>query len=257
MAYQKIWLFPQTGCRAGRELVSMSADPIADQQLPNLPQGSGPGQLTPDGCAVELYSQLPPQGEPQIVAASIPADSVILELGAGTGRITHPLLQMGYRVIAVDESREMLDHVHGAELVHRPIEDLDLGRRVDAVLMMSYLVATPDRARRLAWLQTCRRHIDNSGQVILQRHSPHWFDTAQPYKRAEGSTTLELISVERPGPGLLTVTMRYTIGDRQWTHSFTHDRWNGAEMTRDLAAADLSFVRFLTDDEGWIEARAA
>jgi len=32
----------------------------------------------------------------------------ILELGAGVGRITHPLLELSYRVTAVDNSPEML-----------------------------------------------------------------------------------------------------------------------------------------------------
>ena len=30
--------------------------------------GTGPGVITPDGCAVELYSRLPPGDEPDIVA---------------------------------------------------------------------------------------------------------------------------------------------------------------------------------------------
>ncbi len=35
-------------------------------------QGTGPGPITPDGCAVELYSRLPVGDEPDIVAAAVP-----------------------------------------------------------------------------------------------------------------------------------------------------------------------------------------
>ncbi|MED7820571.1 class I SAM-dependent methyltransferase, partial [Streptomyces chiangmaiensis] len=76
--------------------------------------GTGPGAITPDGCAVELYSRLPIGGEPDIIAAAVPAGAHILELGSGVGRMTHPLLERGFSVTAVDESREMLERVRGA-----------------------------------------------------------------------------------------------------------------------------------------------
>jgi hypothetical protein len=50
--------------------------------------------ITPDGCAVELYALLPPGGEPEIVHGAVPEGASILELGAGTGRMTHPLLEL-------------------------------------------------------------------------------------------------------------------------------------------------------------------
>jgi hypothetical protein len=31
--------------------------------------GTGPGEITPDGCAVELYARLPVAAEPDIIAA--------------------------------------------------------------------------------------------------------------------------------------------------------------------------------------------
>ena len=65
---------------------------------------------------MELYSLLPPMGEPEIVHAAIPAGAGILELGAGAGRVTHRLLELGHPVVAVDESAEMLARVRGAEI---------------------------------------------------------------------------------------------------------------------------------------------
>jgi SAM-dependent methyltransferase len=110
--------------------------------------GTGPGTITPDGCAVELYALLEATGEPAIVHAAVPAGASILELGAGAGRVTRPLVALGHPVVAVDESAEMLARVRGAETVRARIQELDLGRRFDAVLLASFLVNTDDRDLR-------------------------------------------------------------------------------------------------------------
>ena len=83
----------------------------------------------------------------------------MLELGCGVGRITRQLVRLGFRVTAVDESPEMLMHVRDAETVQARIEELDLGRRFDAVLLASNLV-TAEPEQRQAFLETCRRHAD-------------------------------------------------------------------------------------------------
>jgi hypothetical protein len=42
-------------------------------------QGTGPGTITPDGCAVELYSRLPAGADPDIVAAAVPAEAYLTD----------------------------------------------------------------------------------------------------------------------------------------------------------------------------------
>jgi SAM-dependent methyltransferase len=128
------------------------------------PRGSGPGVITPDGCAVDFYALLPAMGEPELVHAAIPAGASILELGAGAGRMTHPLVALGHPVVAVDESPEMLAHIHGGETVNARIQALDLGRRFDAVLLASFMVNTADEALRQGFLRACRRHVRNHGR---------------------------------------------------------------------------------------------
>jgi 2-polyprenyl-3-methyl-5-hydroxy-6-metoxy-1,4-benzoquinol methylase len=76
-------------------------------------EGTGPGAITPDGCAVELYSRLPWERSRTSSPAAVPAGARILELGSGVGRMTHPLLERGFTVTAVDESAEMLERVGG------------------------------------------------------------------------------------------------------------------------------------------------
>jgi SAM-dependent methyltransferase len=99
--------------------------------------GAGPGVITPDGCSVDFYALLPPMGEPEIVHGAIPAGASILELGAGAGRMTHPLVELGHRVMAVDESGEMLARLR------RAAETMDTERSVRAASAPTGATPTP------------------------------------------------------------------------------------------------------------------
>jgi SAM-dependent methyltransferase len=218
------------------------------------PRGSGPGVITPDGCAVDFYALLPAMGEPELGHAAVPPSASILELGAGTGRVTHPLVGLGHPVVAVDESPEMLAHVHGAETVTAQIQALDLGRRFDAVLLASFLVNTADDALRRGFLRACRRHVRDDGQVLIQRHAPAWFDQAAEGEATEAGITFRLRDLERPGPGLLSATTEYQVGDRLWTQSFTTRRLDDAELAAALAEVGLAVAGYLTADGSWVRA---
>lgn len=99
--------------------------------------GTGPGAITPDGCAVEFYALLPTMGEPPIVHAAVPEGASILELGCGTGRILRPLAELGHPVLGVDESPAMLAHVADLPTTRSRIEMLRLYRTFDAVVLVS------------------------------------------------------------------------------------------------------------------------
>jgi SAM-dependent methyltransferase len=216
--------------------------------------GSGPGAITPDGCSVELYAMLPARAEPQIIHGAAGPGASILELGAGAGRVTHPLLRLGHEVVAVDESPEMLERIHGAETVRARIETLDLGRRFDAVVLASHFINAPDREVRRTLLRVCRRHVRDGGCVVLERHEPEWFDTAAPSERDLGAVTVRLHDISRPRPGLLTATVEYQAGERVWTQTFTTGRLDDQDLAADLAATDLALDAFLTEDRTWIRA---
>jgi SAM-dependent methyltransferase len=218
------------------------------------PRGSGPGVITPDGCAVELYALLPPGDGPEIVHAAIPAGASILELGAGAGRMTHRLLEYGHSVVAVDESPEMLERIRGAETVQAKIEELDLGRRFDAVLLASHFVNVPDNGLRLQLLRTCRRHVDEGGCVVIERHKPSWFDEAVPGERALGAIVSRLRDVGRPAPGLLSATVEYQVGESVWKQWFTTRRVDDAELAGALAEAQLAIDAYLNEDRTWVRA---
>jgi SAM-dependent methyltransferase len=129
---------------------------------------------TADGCPVDVYLLLPAAGEAEIVHSVIPPGVAVLDLGCGTGRIAHRLLELGHPVIAVDDSPEMLARVRGAETVLSRIEDLRLGRRFDAVLLASHLINRPDPR---ALLTAVRRHLSGQGRAVIEWHPPAWFDT--------------------------------------------------------------------------------
>ena len=217
-------------------------------------EGSGPGPRTLDGCSVEFWKQLKPGTEPETIASVVPAGGTILELGAGVGRITHPLLALGYRVTAVDNSAEMLLEIHGAETVLSDIEDLNLDRRFDAVLLCSCLIHAPGFAARRALLATCRRHLAPDGVVLIQRHRESFPGDRQAGQSFEANGIRDHIdAIRREGP-LVHMTLRHGTVIGTWTHSFTFEPLDRAKLDEALAAADLHLDRFLDAAETWIVA---
>lgn len=211
--------------------------------------------ITPDGCAVELYARLPARQEPDIIHAAAGEGSTILELGCGTGRVTHPLVALGHAVTAVDESPEMLRRVRGAETVRARIEELDLGgRRFGAVVLGSHLVNEPSEILAAAWLATCRRHVADDGCVIIEQHSPAWFDTAADTENERDGLVIRLRDVSRPEPGLVRATVEYQAGDLLWTQTFGTRRLDDPALRELLAGAGLALDRYLTDDRAWVRA---
>ena len=218
------------------------------------PRGTGPGVITPDGCAVDFYARMTEMGEPAIVHDATRPAASILELGCGTGRITHPLVALGHPVVGVDESPDMLAYVHDAQTVCARIEDLALGRRFDVVLLASHLVNADDAEVRTAFLATCRRHVADDGAVIIQQHAPGWFAAAADAENVRDGITFRMRDVSRPGPGLVSATVEYLDGDRVWTQRFTARRLDDAEMAAVLAGAGLRPDRYLTEDHSWLRA---
>ena len=209
--------------------------------------------ITPDGCAVDFYALMPDFGESAIVHEAAGAGASILELGAGAGRVTHPLIALGHPVVAVDESPEMLAHVRDAEVVCARIQDLSLGRRFGVVLLASHLINADDETRG-TFLEVCRQHVADDGCVIIQQHSPTWFAGARDDEMTRDGVVYRLRDVSRPAPNLLSATVEYVVGDQCWTQTFTARRLDEAELTRSLATAGLRLDRYLTDDRSWVRA---
>ncbi|MGW4440337.1 class I SAM-dependent methyltransferase [Streptomyces sp. NPDC004596] len=219
-------------------------------------EGTGPGAITPDGCAVELYTRLPVGAEPDIIAGAVPAGAHILELGSGVGRMTHALLQRGFTVTAVDESAEMLAHVRGARTICGPIEELGLEEKFDVVMLASFLVHAGDIEVRRGLLRTCARHVAEGGCVLIQREGED-YHTDVPRERVDPSGfTVRIASDEPVGDGVHSVRAEYVFSDAVWTQTFLSRPLTQEQFEQALAEAGLKVDARLTPDGTWVRAVA-
>ncbi|MGP4110986.1 class I SAM-dependent methyltransferase [Streptomyces sp. 4N509B] len=218
-------------------------------------QGSGPGEITPDGCAVEHWLRLPVGDEPDVIAAAVPPGARLLELGCGVGRVTHALLERGFAVTAVDESPQMLRHVRGARTVCAPAESLELGEeRFDVVLLASFLVHNGDPAVRRGLLRTCRRYVAEGGCVLIQREGEDWHERV-PREGRVGEGLVRIASADPTDtPHTSRIHVEYEYPDARWTQTFLSYRYVGDAFERALAEAGLAVERTLTPDGTWVRA---
>jgi SAM-dependent methyltransferase len=208
--------------------------------------------IAPDGSPVALYARLPPLGEPELIHAAVPAGCAILELGAGAGRLTRPLLELGHEIVAVDNSPEMLAHIQGADTVLGAIETLALERRFPAVVLASNFVNHPNDGERRAFLATCARHVLPDGQVLLEGFPRDWEPGGEWSEH--GPVRLRLRRWSRSGT-LVSGEMEYVVDGERLVHAFESKLLTDDELDADLAAVGLRRTRELDDRGTWIEAR--
>ena len=193
--------------------------------------------VAPDGSPVEVYLRLPERGEGELVAAAVPPPASLLELGSGVGRVTRQLVRLGYAVVAVDESPEMLEHVRDAEAVCARIEELDLGRAFDAVLLLSNLFTVADEQRRL-FLDASARHAD---LLVVETLPVGW----QPPES-------ETLRVDRVEDGVVHGEVFYDGGG---SHAFAMRVFaDEDEIAVALGEGGWRFDRWLDRERGWFTA---
>lgn len=124
-----------------------------------------------------LYARLPETEDIGwwVAMAAASPDGGVLELGAGTGRITRRLAEVA-EVVAVDHDASAMtllpDHVerHVAD-----VGDIDLGRTFGLVaLPVALLNELPDREARRRALRAAAAHCRPDGSVALQILNPFW-----------------------------------------------------------------------------------
>ena len=210
------------------------------------------------GAPVELYRLLGPADEPELIDREVPEDAEILELGAGSGRITHALIGLGRRVVAVDFNPEMLALIEGCEKVEARIQELDLGRTFGGVLLMSNLINHTDLEERLALLRAIQRHLAPHGVALIERYDPQSGEDPTPTERQRFGITIRSFDIHRNG-NLLYQKIEYDAGvrgrwlvDLQGARILTDD-----EMLADLTASGLRLLRWIDERHRWLAAALA
>ena len=83
------------------------------------------------GAAADLYERARPSYPQEAIdwlveTTAIGPGSTVVDLGAGTGKLTRLLLPSGARVVAIEPIAEMRAHIHGAEVVDGTAEAMPL-----------------------------------------------------------------------------------------------------------------------------------
>lgn len=118
---------------------------------------------------------------PFFIHAAQAAGTEVLELMAGTGRLTIPLIEAGIPMTCLDFSAEMLAVLRRklterglkAEIHQRNVCDFDLGRQFKLIILpfQAFPELTDEDDQRRA-LQRIHQHLSSDGQFICTLHNP-------------------------------------------------------------------------------------
>lgn len=112
----------------------------------------------------------------ELVRAVRPRSGEILELAAGSGRLTMPLLATGRRVTALELSPHMLARLEAAVpdrhrerlvTVRGDMSDFDLGRSFDTIVLGCSSITLLEPAQRQALHACVRRHLADDGRWFV------------------------------------------------------------------------------------------
>lgn len=212
--------------------------------------------VAPDGSPVALYLRLDGAAEATFIHRAIPEGAALLELGAGAGRVTRHLVEMGHAVTAVDNSQEMLDEIAGlddVEVVLGDIATLDLSpQRWPVVLLSSHLINDIDGP---SFLARAALHAERGGLVLIQRHEPGWVDRVEPSSSRQPGLTIDITRITRPRPGVMSATMIFEIDGERFEQDFTAYEVDDDRLSTLAPAAGCEIVDVLGEHRKWIRLR--
>jgi len=102
-----------------------------------------------------------------------------------------------------------------------------------------------------------RHHLRADGIAVFQQSPPGWFETFtgdEPVRDGPGGIRL-IVRSARWEPPRLRAEVEYQVAGTVWTHAWTCYRISDDELASDLAAADLRFGHWLSEDRAWFTAR--
>ena len=192
----------------------------------------------------------------QLVDTLLPQPGVVLDVGAGTGRLATPLAEAGHHVVAVEPSAGMLAQMRDPA-AGRPIErhccrmaEFDSPPRFDLALcvftVISYLV--DDTALRTT-MSRISGVLKPGGQLLIDVPSRVLFHSRQ-LETDELSRSVEI--VDSPEPDVYTyrefIRLRHQGRWREFADEFALRWWSDRAVLDTAAAAGLNQQRNVTGD---------
>ena len=148
-----------------------------------------------------IYSELT-KTSLNIIQKNTKPGAEILDIGAGTGRLSIPLMKLGYSLSAVDASKNMLevlkrkDTEQVIDTIHCLIQNLDLNRNFEAVLcVFSVFCYLLDEKDLRAAIQSIVNHTHREGFVLIDVPSKTLF-TSSYYESEALIREIEVKSVD-------------------------------------------------------------
>ena len=151
--------------------------------------------------------------------------SPVLELGAGTARVSAALARSGHKVVALEPAPEMIkrgrtrleaEHLDGVTYVQGDMRTVRLERRFPLViapfntLMHLYTLADQDAA-----LQTVRAHLAPGGRFAFDLYTPNFGELnvlrLEPEWSHVGGARGELFLLQTHDPDTQTLTSHYFL----------------------------------------------
>lgn len=221
----------------------------------------------PDPGRAELYRRLPVLASDRwwVELARASPDGRVLELGAGTGRLTSAFVGAGLEVTAVERDPSMVAELcervgatatvlaRDATVLARDAADLPSGEPFGlVVLATSLLNELPDAATRRAVLAGAAANCRTDGRVALHLLGPWWLVGLPPrstgqLQPADGSPTVEVtVAAEsfEPWTGRRRATLTYRFADG----ALLRDQLDAAVVTGGELEATLTAVGLEVED---------
>ena len=159
----------------------------------------------------------------------------ILDIGAGTGRTSIPLAEMGFQVSAIDASEEMLrvlakkDIERKISTTHSTLQKLDLDQTFDVVLcVFSVFCYITEYEELMKALKNLTRHVKPNGYAFIDVPSIYAFRGLE-YKDQVLSRSVSVLEV--PGQDALFtydehITIETDSGKKTYRDKFHIKHWD-------------------------------
>ena len=182
-------------------------------------------------------------------------EGAVLELAAGTGRLSVPLAAAGHEVVAVDLDEHMLaraeaawqaaDRAGGGSLttIAADITALELDRRFGLmILALNTLLLVGDRDRQLAALRAMSRHLLPNGRAVVDV----WLPTPDDLALYDGRLVLDWLRTDAEDGALVaklwSASLQPALARAEVDTFF--DSWpaGGGQLRRTARHDELRFV---------------